>query len=71
MAKELQESVTDVEYPLAPVEFSVADRALIIEAVTILREFKSLIEALAPMAGAMGIPVPGLASGSEPAVSPW
>lgn len=54
-----------------PMVFTAMDRAAVEECVSILREFKSLLEALAPMASAMGIPVPSLASGSEPSVSPW
>lgn len=52
-------------------DFTDTDRAMLVECNSILHEFKSLLEALAPMAGAMGLPVPGLASGSSPAVQPW
>lgn len=53
------------------IPFTVNDRDSIQACYAMLSEFREILMALAPMASAMGIPVPGLASGSSPVVSPW
>lgn len=57
---------TSTEY-----SFTEADRQRLAEVHGMLTEFREILMALAPMAQAMGLPVPGLASGSAPSVSPW